>query len=492
VNCLVTASPSPSSYLCSTLASLPFSPSLFPLPPSFLATLSPLLAPLLTPSSCLLLPEVSSSCTSLLHLLLTTGTCQGPRHLLQEVQELLVSLGCQARVPTSLEGATSHPHVKGETKVEEVVEEKPEEQEQLQKREEEIESAVKSEPEGLIDELMNENISHVEENDNNSQDEDIDNITVVTVSEGSLCSQEDPLVDFKEEYDEQEHSQDKKDIKEAKKEQETEEEGNLEIEDKDDAEELPLKLQLLHKAKSKLEKKLSKTIRSSAIRPQNTGMKTEHWTEYKDRKSKGTELLSCKFCDFRTLSKGHVTRHMKAKHGVDPPTVFSCNECDYTSSQPGHIQRHQRAKHEGVKFPCKLCSLTFTIKHCLTRHIERVHQGTKYPCPHCHFKASSVSALKYHMQWKHRNFKLTCDICGHEVNTEKNLRRHKAVVHEGQWHNCTEPECDYKAKDSSTLRFHIQVTHEGARIECKHCGKIYTKITTLKSHMATKHAGEET
>jgi len=479
VNCLVTASPSPSSYLCSTLASLPFSPSLLPLPPSLLATLSPLLAPIITPSSCLLLPEVSSSCTSLLHLLLTTGTCEGPRHLLLEVQELLVSLGLQARVPTRLE-ASSILHVKGEKKEEEDGGEKSEDQMQ---KVEGIESAVKSEPE----ELMNENTSQVEENYNISQDEDMDNITVETVSEGSFGSQEDPLGDFKEEYEEQVHSQDVKDTQEAQQEEDIKEERNTEIKVKDDDDKV-----LLYQAKSKLEKKLSKTIRASAIRPQKTGRKTEYWTEYKNGGRKGTEWLSCKFCDFQTLSKGHVTRHMKAKHGVDPPTVFSCNECNYTSTQPGHIQRHQKAKHEGVKFPCKLCSLTFTIKHDLTRHIERVHQGTKYPCPHCQFRASSVSTLKYHMQWKHRNFKLSCDICGHEANTEKNLRRHKAVVHDGLWHNCTEPECDYKAKDSSTLRSHIQVTHEGARTKCKHCGKTYTKITTLKIHMATKHAGEET
>ena len=95
VRCLISASPSPSSYIASTLVSSHGSSSNSPhslvLDPAVLASLSPFLAPLLSPSTCILIPQASPYCLKLVSTLLICGSCKGSRHMLQEVQVSFLS-----------------------------------------------------------------------------------------------------------------------------------------------------------------------------------------------------------------------------------------------------------------------------------------------------------------------------------------------------------------------------------------------------------------
>ena len=92
VRCLISASPSPSSYIANTLvsshcsSSSSCSPHSLVLDPAVLASLSPFLAPLLSSSTCILIPQASPSCLKLVSTLLICGSCKGSRHMLQEVQ----------------------------------------------------------------------------------------------------------------------------------------------------------------------------------------------------------------------------------------------------------------------------------------------------------------------------------------------------------------------------------------------------------------------
>ena len=87
VMCQLSASPSRISYMATTLASSTSKyPNCLALEPAVLSSLSPFLKPLLTPSTCILIPQASSSCLELLSKLLLGGSCEGPSHLLHEVQ----------------------------------------------------------------------------------------------------------------------------------------------------------------------------------------------------------------------------------------------------------------------------------------------------------------------------------------------------------------------------------------------------------------------
>ena len=199
--------------------------------------------------------------------------------------------------------------------------------------------------------------------------------------------------------------------------------------------------------------------------------------------------IGCSICSFKTISKGHFTKHMKSKHGEDCRLkIFVCDYCNYTTTQEGHLKRHKDAKHEGVKYPCKLCDQQFTIKDALRRHVENKHQGTRFPCPHCNFLSTTISNLKYHIECKHTDQSYSCDLCDFETNTKKNLKVHKSTIHEDVFFICSEVDCDYQAKDQSSLRYHMNATHGGTRLTCKICGNCYTKITTLRNHIKSKHS----
>ena len=199
--------------------------------------------------------------------------------------------------------------------------------------------------------------------------------------------------------------------------------------------------------------------------------------------------LFCSICSFKTISKGHFTKHMKRKHGEDfRITIFPCDNCNYTTTQEVHLRRHKGAKHEGVKYPCKQCDQQFTTKDALRKHVENKHQGTRFPCPHCNFLSTTINHLKYHIECKHTDQSNTCDLCDFETNTKKNLKVHKSTIHEGVYFICGEVDCDYQAKDQSSLRYHMKATHDGTRLTCKICGNCYTKITTLRNHIKSKHS----
>ena len=52
--------------------------------------------------------------------------------------------------------------------------------------------------------------------------------------------------------------------------------------------------------------------------------------------------FKCENCDYNTTQKGHLKRHMKAKHeGVK----FNCNLCDYQTGYPSNLKVHKQNKH---------------------------------------------------------------------------------------------------------------------------------------------------
>ena len=216
----------------------------------------------------------------------------------------------------------------------------------------------------------------------------------------------------------------------------------------------------------------------------------ENDIDYKDNEKIHILDIPCKLCDFKTNSKGHITKHLKKRHDIESPLgPINCTVCNYSSKQPGHLKRHMKSKHEGVRYPCKFCDITFSIKDSVRVHTESVHQQIKYPCPSCDFLGRRFEALKIHIAVKHSIETHECGLCSMKFKTKSHLNNHIAISHEGRRYTCEFKGCDYNAKDRSTLMKHMMGEHYNVRYSCTLCELNYSTTSTAKKHIAEKHPG---
>jgi len=191
---------------------------------------------------------------------------------------------------------------------------------------------------------------------------------------------------------------------------------------------------------------------------------------------------------FETTSKEdiHIKTECPQFNSDLKPDQFPCDLCDYIAKQKGHLKRHIRAKHSLDRFECNLCEKTFSLNESLNRHIKSFHEQRSYTCPECEFVTTREENLKYHVKCQHSMETFICDQCGHEASTERRIMRHKRRVHEGISYPCTQ--CDHQSYDKSSLKYHMMSKHEKIRYQCDVCTRKFTKKTSLKQHIIVKHS----
>ena len=96
---------------------------------------------------------------------------------------------------------------------------------------------------------------------------------------------------------------------------------------------------------------------------------------------------------------------MNEETKADGPETFNCDQCDFKTIKKGNINRHL-AKHEGKtiqQFGCDECDKQCNSNEALKYHKKSVHDGIRFPCDHCAYKATTPQALKKHGAIKHTN-----------------------------------------------------------------------------------------
>ncbi|KAF5301037.1 hypothetical protein FQA39_LY10856 [Lamprigera yunnana] len=120
----------------------------------------------------------------------------------------------------------------------------------------------------------------------------------------------------------------------------------------------------------------------------------------------------CKQCDFRTNLECFIKKHLKIHKGVDDtytkecnfktPQSFSlaphvktsrsdeyiCNECNFTTLNKNSLGKHMIIIHTGDEYKCKECDYKTVRKDQLTAHIK-IHTGNEYKCKECDFKTGT-------------------------------------------------------------------------------------------------------
>ena len=228
------------------------------------------------------------------------------------------------------------------------------------------------------------------------------------------------------------------------------------------------------------------------------------------------KIFKCDQCDFITIAKGPLTKHMRTHSGAKAPVKvknFKCDECDHEFSSKQAIENHRRT-HTGEKpFKCTECYLGFSQRNSLKRHMNTVHSDEKpfkceicdfstnhkmsldrhkkshnpvkerpYSCVNCDFKSTTKQKLIIHMR-KHTGEKpYKCDICDYAAATKVSLIRHNSshgVFREGYGqgvgrYQCDD--CDYSTLRSDHFKRHAlqhRVTQD-MLIKCKICNHYST------------------
>lgn len=248
------------------------------------------------------------------------------------------------------------------------------------------------------------------------------------------------------------------------------------------------------------------------------------------------KYLSCDFCNHKSATKQHLSKHIQAKHLPRDlnknkcskcPKIFllesnlkehskfcgltrdarnllmhySCNDCKFKTDSKSYLAKHIQAKHlpsNSYLNKCSKCKKSYSKKSILQRHFKVCQaKDSKYSsklksfiCDNCNYKTHYKWSLSNHMQTKHllanSNFN-ECSKCKKSFSWPQGLLRH--------FKSCGKPDnifkqfccdyCEYKTGYEFYLSIHIQAKHlpqDPNLNKCQKCGKSFSCQPYLRKH----------
>ena len=183
-------------------------------------------------------------------------------------------------------------------------------------------------------------------------------------------------------------------------------------------------------------------------------------------------VSQCAYCQFTFKDRKEYTKHL-ATHAE----ALSCKYegCSYITDGPKrlahHIARHGRDRNDLLY--CDQCAKSFRSGRSLTYHVKREH-GTaeedqsalyNYHCRYCNLSFTSGHSRESHENVEHLKQSYPCEICGKAFSLLSTVRSHVQDVHADK------------------------ETKEKRKVQCSICGKWLSCRYTLDSHKRT-HTGE--
>ncbi|XP_070508838.1 zinc finger protein ZFP2-like [Chironomus tepperi] len=172
--------------------------------------------------------------------------------------------------------------------------------------------------------------------------------------------------------------------------------------------------------------------------------------------------------------------------------TFQCDKCEAEFSSNQKLKSHER-KHEGIKeWTCSYdgCDKTFGKELRLKAHI-RTHTNEKpYTCDYenCNMKFAQSNALLCHKRIHSKLKPYICQVCGKSFTQNTTLKTHVAAKHTGNQIECDVPGCEKKFPRNSFLILHKKRDHENIRsYNCNECDKQYKQKSHLDRHIEASH-----
>ncbi|XP_041798409.1 zinc finger protein ZFAT-like isoform X2 [Chelmon rostratus] len=169
----------------------------------------------------------------------------------------------------------------------------------------------------------------------------------------------------------------------------------------------------------------------------------------------GLKPYVCSMCDYAGRSKSNLKTHMN-RHNTERRHL--CDLCGKKFKSKVTLKSH-RLSHtdEGKPFQCSECDFTSVSKPSLLRHMEQHAEFKPFRCAHCHYSCNIAGPLKRHYNIKHPDQKyhnagpglpnpdalkqqggIKCPECDFVYGTKWELNRHLKSKHslkvvEGTW-----------------------------------------------------------
>ncbi|XP_040899301.1 zinc finger protein ZFAT-like isoform X2 [Toxotes jaculatrix] len=169
----------------------------------------------------------------------------------------------------------------------------------------------------------------------------------------------------------------------------------------------------------------------------------------------GLKPYVCNVCDYAGRSRSNLKTHMN-RHNTERRHL--CDLCGKKFKSKVTLKSH-RLSHtdEGKRFQCSECDFTSVSKPSLLRHMEQHAEFKPFRCAHCHYSCNIAGPLKRHYNLKHPDQKyenagpglpnpdalkqqggMKCPECEFVYGTKWELNRHLKSKHslkevEGTW-----------------------------------------------------------
>ncbi|XP_078109507.1 zinc finger protein ZFAT isoform X1 [Sander vitreus] len=169
----------------------------------------------------------------------------------------------------------------------------------------------------------------------------------------------------------------------------------------------------------------------------------------------GLKPYVCSVCDYAGRSRSNLKTHMN-RHNTERSHL--CDLCGKKFKSKVTLKSH-RLSHtdEGKRFQCSECDFTSVSKPSLLRHMEQHAEFKPFRCAHCHYSCNIAGPLKRHYNMKHPDQKyqnagpglpnpdalkqqggMKCPECEFVYGTKWELNRHLKSKHslkvvEGTW-----------------------------------------------------------
>ena len=199
----------------------------------------------------------------------------------------------------------------------------------------------------------------------------------------------------------------------------------------------------------------------------------------------------CEICS-KQVSFNLFRRHMikvHGQHGTYKIQCYWCKKSYSTTSYEGHVKKH----HSVGRFLCEKCSFCGIFARELVDHVNDNHEGvTTVKCPSCK-KDHPIDQLEdqYKKCIKNEFYgDEICSSCGKTLKGKKTLRNHQQF-HCAQSSTLPEIFCDKCGKKFSSIDYlnsHIKLVHENFLIQCEFCPKTFNSKNIYSAHKNITHS----
>lgn len=244
------------------------------------------------------------------------------------------------------------------------------------------------------------------------------------------------------------------------------------------------------------------TSNSLALHYKRFHTMTKYKTYLTDFSSKGKQDLesayTCFWCSKEYPSYVELRKHRALEHRLKP---FNCSDCHMTFVSQNAQITHRLKFHR--KRRCNLCQVSVCGTVAFNEHVRSCHPGMSVAkvnskqlvCEYCSAIFDHEKRLNDHIQTRHLGLIHTCKVCSKTLKTEETLRIHLRLHNIETYKTCEI--CGKQYPRLPGLMAHMRSKHpdnvpEKYRISfsCLHCGTNFTRSTTLRRHIETKHEGK--